>query len=126
MRANTEKKWHTWLCLFLAVFSLFVITTNLPSASNAQTGNESSPDNGILVFPVQISRDSHGMAMVDTIGQNLWIYKFDDKGSAFKRLELFAARSFKYDRLLQQYNTAEPKPEQVKLLLENLGLQNKK
>jgi len=28
--------------------------------------------------------------------------------------------------LLQQYNTAEPKPEQVKMLLESLGQQQKK
>ena len=36
-----------------------------------------------------------------------------------------AARSWRYDRLLHQYNTAEPKPEQVKMLLENLGQMQK-
>jgi hypothetical protein len=36
-----------------------------------------------------------------------------------------AARSWRYDRLLQQFNTAEPKPEQVKILLESLGGQIK-
>jgi hypothetical protein len=39
-------------------------------------------------------------------------------GPAHNRLKLFAARSWQYDRLLKQYNTAEPKPEQVKMLLE--------
>jgi predicted RecB family nuclease len=33
---------------------------------------------------------------------------------------LLAARRCKYDRLLEEYNTAEPRPKQVKLLLEKL------
>ena len=125
MRADTKKRWRVSLCFCLVVVSLFVIAINLPYGSDAQAGNEKAQNNGILVFPVQLARDSYGTVMVDTIGQNLWIYRFNDKGTAFNRLELFAARSFKYDRLLQQYNTAEPKPEQVKLLLENLGPQSK-
>ena len=81
-----------------------------------QAGSES----GILVVPVQIERDSYGIAMIDTVGQNLWIYEINSRGPAHSRLKLLAARSWRYDKLLQQYNTAEPKPEQVKSLLENL------
>jgi len=33
---------------------------------------------------------------------------------------LLAARSWKYDRLLEEYNASEPRPKQVKLLLEKL------
>jgi hypothetical protein len=59
--------------------------------------------------------------MVDTVGQTLWIYELNSRGPAHNRLRLLAARSWRYDRLLQQYNTAEPKPEQIRMLLENLG-----
>ncbi len=38
-------------------------------------------------------------------------------------MKLLAARSWRYDRQLEQYNTAEPKPEQIKALLEKLGQQ---
>ncbi|MFC1738458.1 hypothetical protein ACFL1G_05340 [Planctomycetota bacterium] len=75
----------------------------------------------ILVIPVQLGRDSYGLAMVDTDEQTLWIYEINNRGPAHSRLSLLAARSWRYDRWLEQYNTAEPKPEQVKLLLEKLG-----
>ncbi len=58
--------------------------------------------------------------MVDTVGQMIWIYQLSNRGPLYNRLKLMAARTRKYDKLLQQYNTAEPKPEQVRLLLENL------
>jgi hypothetical protein len=63
--------------------------------------------------------------MVDTVGQTLWIYELNSRGPAYNRLKLFAARSWQYDRRLKQYNTAEPKPEQVRMLLEDLGEQSK-
>ena len=93
---------------------------------NAQGQLQSDSDSGILVVPVRFGRDNYGLAMVDTAGQTLWIYEINSRGPAYNRLKLLAARSWKYDRLLQQYNTAEPKPEQVRMLLENLGQQRKK
>lgn len=78
-----------------------------------------------MVIPVQIARDSYGLAMVDTAEQTLWIYEINNRGPAHNRLRLLAARSWRYDRHLQQYNTAEPKPEQVRILLESLGGQIK-
>jgi hypothetical protein len=101
------------LCLFLAV-------KNVPAIVNAQN-EPAAPENSITVVPVQIDRDTHGLAMIDNVAKTLWIYKLDNRGPAFNRLELFAARSWAYDRMLHQYNTAEPKPEQVKIILENLS-----
>ncbi|MHC4155004.1 MAG: hypothetical protein ACYST6_08805 [Planctomycetota bacterium] len=75
----------------------------------------------ILVIPIQIARDSYGLAMVDTVAQTLWIYEINSRGPAHKRLTLLAARSWQYDRRLERYNTAEPTPEQVKGLLDNAG-----
>jgi hypothetical protein len=49
------------------------------------------------------------------------IYEIDLRGPAHKRLTLLAARSWRYDRRLERYNTAEPTPEQVKSLLDNAG-----
>ena len=74
-----------------------------------------------MVVPVQLERDVYGIAMVDTVGQTIWIYQLSNRGPVYNRLKLLAARSWKYDKLLEQYNTAEPKPEQVKALLQNLG-----
>jgi len=107
----------------LGVLCLLFIGSKLGSPANAQAELQTSDDGQILVVPIQLERDSYGLAMVDTVGQTLWIYELNSRGPAHNRLKLLAARSWRYDKLLQQYNTAEPKPEQVKILLEDLGKQ---
>jgi len=108
------------------IVGLFFIgrQTGLPSdvAAKAQNPEKS----GILVVPIQLGRDSYGLAMVDTAEQTLWIYELNNRGPAYGRLKLWAARSWQYDGLLRQYNTDEPKPEQVKMLLEDLSFQHPK
>jgi len=126
MICGTENRWLLPVFIVLGVLCLFFIGSKLGSPANAQIELQTSTEGGILVIPVQIERDSYGLAMVDTVSQTLWIYELNNRGPAHNRLRLLAARSWRYDRLLQQYNTAEPKPEQVKMLLESLGQQQKK
>ncbi len=125
MRYGTEKRWLLPALIVLGVLVVLFIGSKLGSPATAQAELQTGTDSGILVIPVQIGRDSYGLAMVDTVGQTLWIYELNSRGPAHSRLNLLAARSWRYDRLLQQYNTAEPKPEQVKILLENLGQMQK-
>lgn len=121
MGSGSEKRWVLPTFILLAVLCLFFMGGKLGSPAKAQVELQAGSDGRILVVPVQIGRDSYGLAMVDTVGQTLWIYELNSRGPAYKRLRLLAARSWQYDRLLQRYNTDEPRPEQVKLLLENLG-----
>ena len=126
MKAGTEKRWLVPAFIVLAVLCLFfVIAAKLGSPANAQAELQTRQDAGILAIPVQLERDSYGLVMVDTAGQTMWLYELNARGPAHNRLRLLAARSWRYDRLLQQYNTAEPKPEQVKMLLEKLGQRQK-
>jgi len=78
----------------------------------------------ISVIPVQIERDSYGIVMVDKTKQTIWVYELNSKGPAHNRLRLLAARSWSYDRLLEDLNTAEPRPKQVRMLLESLSEQS--
>jgi hypothetical protein len=126
MVSGTEKRWLLLTFIVLGVLALFFVGSKLGSPASA----EAEPLRGnseILVVPIQIERDKYGVAMVDTVGQTLWIYELNSTGPAHNRLRLLAARSWQYDRLLKQYNTAEPKPEQVRMLLEEeeLGKQPK-
>jgi hypothetical protein len=113
-----------WLLAVVIVVSLSVVLllcgqSGLPAAAWAQP---QPPENGqILVIPIQLDRSSYGLAMVDTVGQTLWVYQLNSTGPVYNRLQLLAARSWRYDRLLQQYNTADPKPQQVKMLLEGFA-----
>ena len=105
------------LCLFFTAGRVF-----LPTKAQAQLPADTGK-NDVLVVPIQLDRDCYGLAVVDTTAQTLWIYEINNRGPAYNRLKLAAARSWQYDRLLEQYNTAEPRPEQVRALLEGLGRQ---
>ena len=126
MRFGTEKRLLLPAFILLGMLCLFFIGSKSGSPANAQARLQAGAESGILVIPVQIERDSYGLAMVDTVGQTLWIYELNSRGPTYNRLRLLAARSWRYDRLLQQYNTDEPKPEQVKMLLESLAKQQKR
>ena len=121
MRPGTEKPWVLPALIILGVLCVFFIGGKLGSPASAQVELQTSSDGRVLVVPIQIERDSYGLAMVDMVGQTLWIYQISSRGPVYNRLRLLAARSWRYDKLLQQYNTGEPTPEQVKILLENLG-----
>ncbi|MBN1392441.1 MAG: hypothetical protein JW947_06510 [Sedimentisphaerales bacterium] len=118
MVSKIGKQWVLSTFVVLCVAALFFAGNKLGSPRNAIAELQGSSNGEILVVPIQIERDKYGVAMIDTVGQTLWIYELNSTGPAHSRLKLFAARSWQYDRLLKQYNTAEPKPEQVRMLLE--------
>ncbi|MFA5253028.1 MAG: hypothetical protein WC454_10660 [Phycisphaerae bacterium] len=118
MVSRIDKKWALPTFIVLGVLALFFTSSKLGSPANAQAELQADSNSEIMVVPIQIERDKYGLAMVDTVGQTLWIYELNGTGPAHSRLKLLAARSWQYDRLLKQYNTAEPKPEQVRMLLE--------
>lgn len=121
MESGIEKRWVLPALIILGVLCLFFIGGKLGSPASAQMELQTGGNGRILAVPIQIERDSYGLAMVDTVGQTLWIYQINSRGPVYNRLRLLAARSWRYDKLLQRYNTGEPAPGQVKMLLENLG-----
>lgn len=69
---------------------------------------------GIFAFTGQLDRNSYGLFMMDVDSSNVWCYQYvPGRG----RLRLVAARSFSYDRYLEDYNCEEPTQEQTKALL---------
>jgi hypothetical protein len=118
MKSGIEKRWLLLTFIVLGVLVLFFIGGKLGSPASAKAELQTDNNSEILVVPIQIERDKYGLAMVDKASQTLWIYELNSMGPAHNRLRLLAARSWQYDRLLKQYNTAEPKPEQVRMLLE--------
>ncbi len=125
MVSGTERRLLLSTFIVLGVLVLFFIGSKFGSPASAQAELQGNKNGEILVVPIQIERDRYGLAMVDTLGETLWIYELSSRGPAHNRLRLLAARSWQYDRLLKQYNTAEPTPEQVRTLLEDLGEQMK-
>lgn len=68
----------------------------------------------VSVVPIQTGPQTYGVAIVDVKNETICIYEINSRAATFNRLKLVAARSFRYDRLLESYNSAEPHPDQVR------------
>ena len=95
MISGAERGWLLPAFIILVVLCLFLIGNKLGLPANAQVEQQVSTNGGILVIPVQLERDSYGIAMVDTVAQTMWIYRLNSRGPSQKRLELLAARCWK-------------------------------
>jgi len=69
---------------------------------------------GIYAFAGQLSRSSYGVFMLDVDAGTIWCYEYKP---ATQRLKLVAARSWFYDRYLEEYNVDDPTPAQVEELV---------
>jgi len=69
----------------------------------------------VLVVGGQITKDSYGLYLVDTKKQALAVYQWLP---ASRKLRLMAARTFKFDIQLDEYNADKPTPSEVKTLVE--------
>lgn len=89
---------------------------------SARAEDESSAVAGsdIIVVPLDLGSNSAGFVMVDVRAERLWIYELMGRNVPRNRLRLIAGRDFSYDRLLSEFNNAEPKPATVRRLLERL------
>jgi hypothetical protein len=101
-----------------AFLVLFIMGRPQLSDVNAQPQFGSAGD--VSVVGIQIERDRYGIAMVDRASETIWIYEINSRPAGQNRLRLLAARSWKYDRRLEDLNNAEPRPEQIKMLLEGV------
>jgi len=115
-----QRRYSTVTILIIALVMLVLL-----GGSELKSGADQKQNENIIIVPVQTGPNTHGLAMVDLAGKNLWVYEFNSQAAAHNRLRLLAARSFEYDRLLKDYNTGQPKPEQVKKILEKLSTENK-
>ena len=120
----SRKPWLLAVLIVSAAAMLLVIIgrSQLPAA---QAESQFGSANDISVFSVQLSRDSYGIAMVDRTAETIWIYEINGRAAGQSRLRLLAARSWKYDRRLEDLNNADPRPDQIKALLESIELQRK-
>jgi hypothetical protein len=87
---------------------------------NLWAGAEIDQPAAVSVVSLQLGRESYGVAMVDSKAETIWIYEINSHAPAHSRLKLVAARSWHYDKLLEEYNSAQPKPSEVKSIIEQL------
>jgi hypothetical protein len=78
----------------------------LPSTALAQQPPMAGA-RGVFAFTGPIERDRYGLFMLDVDQGTIWCYAFENVAGTSK-LRLVAARTWVYDRFLQDFNCAAP------------------
>src|SRR5262245_29153861 len=72
---------------------------------------------GIFAFSGQLTPTSFGVFMVDVDEGTLWCYEYGG-GGATKKLRLVSARSWLFDRYLEDFQSDAPSPREIRTLVE--------
>jgi hypothetical protein len=71
---------------------------------------------GIFAFSGQLSKNTYGVYMVDVDAMTTWVYEYlPQKGC----LRLAAARTWRYDRYLENHNLCDLPPDAVEQMIED-------
>ena len=87
----------------------------LPAAVAQQQPMPIAGGAGLFLMPAQFSQRAWGAYVMDVDAQTLIAYKFDP---AATQLQLVAARDFRYDRRLTNFNAGAPTPQDVRRIVE--------
>jgi len=69
---------------------------------------------GVFAFTGELTKGTHGVFMVDVDAGTIWCYEFVP---GKRKLRLVAARDWRFDRYLENFET-EPPPEVIQEILE--------
>ena len=86
--------------------------------SNPAQAQEASPmlgARGIYMMPAQLGPNAFGLYLMDVDSSTICVYKALPDNSHFR---LMAARSFKYDRFLEDFNNDPLTPKEVQKIVE--------
>ena len=100
--------------ILVTMWSRSGIPQILPVAA-AQTQAPIAGGAGVFIMPAQFSTNLWGCYLMDVDTQSLCAYQYFP---GEHQLRLMAARNFRWDRHLGNYNTANPSPAEVKDLVE--------
>ena len=70
---------------------------------------------GVFAFTGQVTPSTFGVFMVDVDAGTIWCYEWNERKGC---LRLIAARSWRYDRYLEEFNACTPGPREVERLVE--------
>jgi len=122
-RSNNSLVWALWVNAgLLAVILVVLLGRNgapsiLPAAF-AQNQPPIAGGAGVFIMPAQMQNNVWGCYLLDVDNKTLCAYQFYP---GEKKLRLTAARSYRYDTKLENYNT-EMSPREVKALLDKQGV----
>ncbi|HOA72231.1 MAG TPA: hypothetical protein PL151_06980 [Phycisphaerae bacterium] len=72
---------------------------------------------GIYAFTGQLGAKEYGLFMMDVDSGTIWCYQMGRSRDGDLQLQLVAARSWIFDRFLEEFNVAKPTPHEVQLMV---------
>ncbi|HWL92246.1 MAG TPA: hypothetical protein VNT79_01815 [Phycisphaerae bacterium] len=115
-RQNQTVLWVIAVLLAIIATAL-VLRPELPFGARPAFGDTPMMGaGGIYAFTGQIDRNSYGLFMMDVENRTVWCYQYVPNLNEFR---LVAARSYAYDRYLENYNGGKVTPDQIRQLLED-------
>jgi hypothetical protein len=114
--ARAQRQTVLWIiAILLAVIATCLLTRSDLSFVKPAFGDSSiAGARGIFAFTGQLDKNRYGLFMMDVDNASVWCYEYLP---GTRKLKLVAARSFNFDRYLEDYQTDEPSPEQVRIML---------
>ena len=104
------------IALLLAVIAGILIGRGNGEATAIAQTTPLAGGRGVFAFTGPIEGDRYGLFMLDIEQGTLWCYEIDNVGGV-RKLRLFAARSWLYDRYLQEFNVDGLSPVEVQALV---------
>ena len=121
MSSRVGKHYGVFVLLGVVISALVALSLlSRQKTALAQNGPLGVPDTDLAMveaMPIQLMHGIQGIVLIDKKNYSLCIYQYQQHRPGQQRLVLLAARSFRYDIQLQEYNTAEPTPTTVKQLI---------
>ena len=71
---------------------------------------------GVFAFTGQLTKSTFGVYLVDVDAMTMWTYEYEPARGC---LRLASARTWRYDRYLEDYNTCNLSPAEVEKMIEN-------
>jgi hypothetical protein len=118
-----------WLWMFsvlatilLTVWVMRADDARMIQSALAQTeqfgGGQVPAARSVYAFSGQLTSRTHGLFMVDVDAGTLWCYELERGENDELQLRLVAARSWIFDRYLEEYNVTKPIPSTVRMMVE--------
>ncbi len=115
MKTKT-KQWTRWsLAIGLAILAGGLLTTLGRSSLYAQSSAaRTAGKDSVFVVSAQLSKDTHGLYLVDYENKTICVYQYSPKD---RKLRWLASRTYEFDAQMDEYNTDEPRPRDVKTMI---------
>lgn len=107
------------IAVALVVIATSMVTrSSVPNLSGVALGQPttSSGARGVFAFSGQLSKNTYGVYLVDVDAMTMWTYEYLPQKEC---LRLASARTWRYDRYLENHNVCDLPPEAVEKMIED-------